>query len=90
MWSIVNLAANQQFLHCFSEENQQKCVSELIKSPTQRYTLNADKENLAPATSGLPSNFCSFLEQSNLDSHLCVTETHDALSSWEAETSQKS
>lgn len=82
MGSTVNLEANQQFLHWSSEENQLKFVSKLIRSPTYRiYTLKADKENLAPATSGLPLNFCSFLELSSLESHLRVTETRDALSS---------
>lgn len=79
VWSTVNLAANQQFLHWSSEETQQKRASKPIKSSThKRYTLKAYKENLAPATSGFPLqfplNFWSFLKQNNF-SHLCVTDS---------------
>lgn len=77
--STVNLTADLQFLQWSSGERkkQQKYVSKLIRSPMhRRCIIVADKENLAPASQGLPSKFCRNLEQGNLDRHLCVTGTH--------------
>lgn len=74
--STVNLTANLQW---FSGERkkQQKYVSKLINSLMhRRYIMVADKDNLAPATKGLPSNFCRYVEKGDLDSHLCLRETH--------------